>query len=158
MKKILITLLFFAFVPSWATSRAPAPEILGIRLGMDYARAHALLAKLGHFKSEDERQEVWVLRRDKRYEYLIVGFDRDHEVRYVTVLARPQGVPVDYNSIGDLTDAERAGTTSNVRYIWRPKKRPDSLEYIVIAKGHALHRLTIYSVKRIAATLENDPD
>jgi hypothetical protein len=158
MKKILITLLFFAFVPSWATSRAPAPEILGIRLGMDYARAHALLAKLGHFKSEDERQEVWVLRRDKRYEYLIVGFDRDQAVRYVTVLARPQGVPVDYNSIGDLTDAERAGTTSNVRYIWRPKKRPDSLEYIVIAKGHALHRLTIYSVKRIAATLENDPD
>jgi hypothetical protein len=158
MKKILITVFLFTFVPLWATSRAPAPEILGIRLGMDYARAHTLLTKLGHFKSEDERQEVWVLRRDKRYEYLIVGFDRDHTVRYVTALARPQGEPVDYTSIGDLTDAERAGTTGNVRYIWRPKKHPDSLEYIVIAKGQAPHRLTIYSVKRIAATEERDLD
>jgi hypothetical protein len=158
MKKILITLLFFALLPSWATSRTPAPEILGIRLGMDYARAHTLLTKLAHFKSEDERQEVWVLRRDKRYEYLIVGFDRDHTVRYVTALARPQGEPVDYSTIGELTDAERAGTTGNVRYIWRPKKHTDSLEYIVIAKGQAPHRLTIYSVKRTAATLESDAD
>ena len=157
MKKISIILLFFALVPAWA-SRAPAPEILGIRLGMDYARAHTLLTKLGHFKSEDERQEVWVLRRDKRFEYLIVGFDRDHTIRYVTALARPQGEPVDYSAIGDLTDAECAGTTGNVRYIWRPKKHPDSLEYIVIAKGQAPHRLTKYSVKRIAATLESDPD
>src|SRR5689334_20094397 len=96
MKKILITMLLFALMPSWATSRPPAPKILGIRLGMDYAKAHTLLTKLGHFKSEDERQEVWALRRDKRYEYLIVGFDRDHRVRYVTALARPLGEPVDY--------------------------------------------------------------
>ena len=156
MKKIVITMLFFALMPSWAKSRPPAPEILGIRLGMDYAKAHTLLTRLGRFKSEDERQEVWALRRDKRYEYLIVGFDRDHKVRYVTALARPQGEPVDYSSIGDLTDAEHAGTTGNVRYIWRSKKHPDSLEYIVIAKGQAPHRLAMYSVKRIAAALEDD--
>ena len=158
MKKILITLLLFALVPSWAKSRPPAPEILGIRLGMDYAKAHTLLTKLGHFKSEDERQEVWALRRDKRYEYLIVGFDRDHKVRYVTALARPHGAPVDYDSIGDLRDAEHTGTTGNVRYIWRPKKYPDSLEYLVIARGQAPHQLTMYSVKRIAGTLESDAD
>jgi hypothetical protein len=98
------------------------------------------------------------LRHDKRYEYLIVGFDRDHKVRYVTALARPHGEPVDYSSIGDLTDAEHAGTTGNVRYIWRPEKNPESLEYLVIARGQASHRLTMYSIKRIAATLEGDPD
>jgi hypothetical protein len=158
MKKILIATLFFTLVPSWAKSRPPAPEILGIWLGMDYAKAHTLLTKLGHFKSEDERQEVWVLRRDKRYEYLIVGFDRDHKVRYVTALARPDGEPVDYNSIGDLRDAEHTGITGNVRYVWRPKKYQDSLEYTAIARGQAPHRLAMYSVKRIAAALEGDAD
>ena len=151
-------MLFFTLVPSWAKSRAPQPEILGIRLGMEYAKAHTLLTRLGHFKSEDERQEVWALRRDKRYEYLIVGFDRDHKVRYVTALARPHGEPVDYSSIGDLADAEHSGTTGNVRYIWRSPKRPDSLEYLVIARGQTPHRLTMYSVKRSAAALEDDAD
>jgi hypothetical protein len=158
MKKTLLTLLFLALVPSWAKSRVPQPEILRIRLGMKYAKAHALLIRLGHFKSEDERQEVWALRRDKRYEYLIVGFDRDHTVRYVTALARPNGEPVDYSSIGNLTDAEHAGTTGNMRYIWRPKKHPDNLEYMVIARGQAPNQLAMYAVKRIAATSEGDAD
>ena len=158
MKKILITMFFIALVPTWAKSRAPQPEILGIRLGMEYAKAHILLTRLGHFKSEDERQEVWALRHDKRYEYLIVGFDQDHTVRYVTALARPHGEPVDYSSIGNLTDAEHAETTGNVRYIWRPKTHPDGLEYKVIARGQDPHRLAMYAIKRIDAVSEGDAD
>lgn len=156
MKKALIMMLFAALMPAWAKSREPKPEILGIRLGMNQAEAHSRLTKLGQFKSEDEGQEVWTLWRDKRYQYLIVGFDRDRRVRYVTALALPGGQPVDYKSIGDPASAEYCGTAGNVRYIWKPKSHPQDLEYIVIVRGRESNRLTVYSVKRAAVVLEDD--
>lgn len=79
---------------------APAPQILGIRLGMSYNQAHTRLNEIGKFKSEDEGQQVWTLAHDKHYQYLIIGFDRDRNVRYVTVLARPDGEPVNLHRRG----------------------------------------------------------
>src|ERR1700730_18534433 len=70
-----------------AAGKQPAPQVLGLRLGMSYERAHARLSEIGQFKSEDEGQQVWTLRNDKHYQYLIIGFDRERNVRYVTVLA-----------------------------------------------------------------------
>jgi hypothetical protein len=156
MKKALAAVLLFALVPSWARNKEPAPEILGIRLGMDDVRAHSRLTKLGHFKSEDEGQEAWTLQQDKRYQYVIVGFDRRCKVRYITVLARPQGQPVDYSTIGDLASAEHRETAGNVRYLWKPKRHPADFEFFVIARGQEPHRLTMYSVKRVSAIIEND--
>src|SRR5215467_362252 len=133
MKKVL-AIVILALVPSWAKASEPAPEILGVRLGMDHARARARLTSLARFKSEDERQEVWTLRQDKRYQYLIVGFDRERKVRYVTAVARPNGQPVDYSAIGDTSRAERREAAGNMRYIWRSNKHPGDLEYLIIAR------------------------
>jgi hypothetical protein len=157
MKKVL-AIVILALMPSWAKNLEPAPEILGVRLGMDHAKARVRLTKLGQFKSEDEGQEVWTLRQDKRYQYLIVGFDREHKVRYVTAVARPHGQPVDYSTIGDLTSAEHREAAGNVRYIWKPKKHPDDLEYLIIARGQEAHRLAIYSVKRVGTNIGREDD
>lgn len=157
MKKAL-AIVILALMPSWAKSPEPAPEILGIRLGMDHAKAHTRLARMAQFKSEDEGQEVWTLRQDKRYQYLIVGFDREHRVRYVTAIARPHGQPVDYADIGDLAHAQRQEAAGSRRYIWKPEKHPDELEYLIIARGREPHRLAIYSVKRVGANREREDD
>src|ERR1700730_10928232 len=91
-----------------AVGKQPTPEILGLRLGMSYDRARARLNEIGQFKSEDEGQQVWSLSYDKHYQYLIIGFDRDRTVRYITVLARPDGHPVSYAEVGNLEDAARS--------------------------------------------------
>ena len=135
---------------------APAPQILGIWLGMSYNQAHTRLNKIGKFKSEDEGQQVWTLAHDKHYQYLIIGFDRDRAVRYVTVLARPDGQPVNYTDVGNLTEATRSGGEGNLRYTWKANDRKGHFEYLAIAKGKDAHHLNHYSIKRLGVVNEGD--
>ena len=147
MKRLLLVLLITAIV--FAATKAPAPEILGVRLGMPYAEACAKLNKIAQFKNEDEGQEVWMLRDDPHYQFLIVGFDRERRVRYVTALARSDGAPVNYGDVGDVQTALRSGQSGNLTYTWRINSRKNSFEYAAIAKGKDSQRLSSYSVKRL---------
>jgi len=139
-----------------AAGKQPAPEILGLRLGMSYSQAHARLSELGKFKSEDEGQQVWTLSHDKRYQYLIIGFDRDRNVRYVTVLVRPDGQPVNYADVGNLADAARSGGQGNVRYTWKANDKKGHFEYVAIAKGKDPRHLNRYAVKRLGVSSDDD--
>ena len=151
-------MLIFVFAAShlWATAKQSPPEILGIKLDMSYARAHARLTHIGHYKSEDEGQEVWILDHDRRYQYVIVGFDHERRVRYVTVLARPDGQPVNYEDIGDLAKAGRFGQPGNLRYTWTMHDKKEHLDYEITVKGKDAHRLDRYSVKRLGVQQEPD--
>jgi hypothetical protein len=156
-------LAFLLFIlTALAVAKQPAPQILGLRLGMSFDRAHARLNEIGHFKSEDEGQQVWQLSYDKHYQYLIVGFDRDRTVRYITVLARPHGQPVNYADVGNLADAARSGGEGNLRYTWKANDRKGRFEYLAIAKGKDCRYLNRYAIKRLraanAAANENDRD
>ena len=121
-------------------------------------QAHARLTEIGHFKSEDEGQQVWTLTRDKRYQYLIIGFDRDRAVRYVTVLARPDGQPVNYADVGDLADATRSGGEGNLRYTWKANDKKGHFEYLAISKGKDPRHLNRYGVKRLGVATDDDRD
>jgi hypothetical protein len=151
----LIAFLVFSLTAS-AVGKQPAPEILGLRLGMSYSQAHARLNELGKFKSEDEGQQVWTLSHDKHYQYLIVGFDHDRNVRYVTVLARPDGQPVNYADVGNLADAARSGGEGNVRYTWKANDKRGHFEYLAIAKGKDPRHLNRYAVKRLGVSSDDD--
>lgn len=139
-----------------AAAKQPAPRILGLRLGMSYDQARSRLVEIGQFKSEDEGQQVWILTHDQRYQYVIIGFDRDRQVRYVTVLARPYGKQVSYAEVGDLAQATRSGGPGNLRYTWRVSDKKGSLEYLVIAKGKDQHYLDRYAVKRLGVENETE--
>src|SRR5438309_1882439 len=159
MQRTIALALLLAFLITMAAARTTtAPEILGIRLGMKYATAHARLTKLAHFKSEDEGQEVWTLNHDKYYQYAIVGFDRERKVRYVTVLARPDGQPVTYEQTGDIAQAMRTGQSGNLRYTWKLKDEKEHFEYVAIAAGKDAHRLDRFSVKLLGAKGDDDDD
>jgi len=136
--------------------RPPPPQILGLRLGMSYNQAHARLNEIGQFKSEDEGQQVWTLSQDKQYQYLIIGFDRDRAVRYITVLARPDGQPVNYTDVGNLADAARSGGEGNLRYTWKANDKKGHFEYLAIAKGKDSRHLNHYSIKRLGVANDED--
>ena len=156
MRRVLLPAFLLFSVAPFAASSQPAPQILGLRLGMSYAQAHSRLNKIGQFKSEDEGQQVWTLTHDKRYQYAIIGFDRDRQVRYVTVLARPHGKPVSYADVGDIAHAMRSGGPGNLRYTWKLSDKRGRFEYLVIAKGKDQHHLDRYALKRLG--LENESE
>ena len=154
-KVVLPAFLLFSIAPL-AAARHPAPQILGLRLGMSYDQAHSRLSEIGQFKSEDEGQQVWILTHDQRYQYVIIGFDRDRQARYVTVLARPNGKPVSYADVGDLAHATRSGNPGNLRYTWRASDKRGRFEYLVIAKGKDRHYLDHYAIKRLGVESERE--
>jgi hypothetical protein len=150
-----LAILLLNAAPLVAAKR-PAPQILGLRLGMSYDQARSRLVEIGQFKSEDEGQQVWILIHDQRYQYAIIGFDRDRQVRYVTVLARPYGKPVSYAEVGDLAQAALSGGPGNLRYTWRASDKKGRLEDLVIAKGKDQHYLDRYAVKRLGVENEKE--
>jgi hypothetical protein len=155
MKRLLIILLLAANL-SGATRTHP-PEILGVRLGMTYQQAHARLTQIGEFKNQDEGQEVWMLRSDPHYNTLIVGFDHERRVRYVTAVADPKRRAVDYSDLGDVHSAASSGQPGNLVFTWKSQDPKNHIEYLAIAKGSDPHRLLSYSVKRLGIKNE-DPD
>ncbi len=156
MRRALLRAFLLFSVAPFAASSQPAPQILGLRLGMSYAQAHSRLNKIGQFKSEDEGQQVWTLTHDQRYQYAIIGFDRDRQVRYVTVLARPYGKPVSYADVGDIAHATRSGGPGNLRYTWKLNDKRGRFEYLVIAKGKDQQHLDRYALKRLGVENERE--
>ena len=156
MRRVAFLAFLVLSLTSLAVGKQPAPEILGLRLGMSYDRARARLNIIGQFKSEDEGQQVWSLSYDKHYQYLIIGFDRDRAVRYITVLARPDGQPVNYADVGNLADAARPGGKGNLRYTWKANDKQGRFEYLAIAKGKDHRYLNRYAIKRLGAASDND--
>jgi len=156
MSKAAFLALLVLTLSGFAVGKQPPPQILGLRLGMPYVQAHARLNEIGHFKSEDEGHQVWTLNHDKHYQYLIIGFDRDRAVRYVTVLARPDGQPVNYTDVGNLTEATRSGGEGNLRYTWKANDKKGHFEYLAIAKGKDPRYLNHYSIKRLGVATDED--
>src|SRR6266850_3128391 len=153
---IILSLAALAAQNVSAPAKIPAPEILGVRLATPYAAAHAQLAKLGQLKKEDEGQEVWALLGDEHYQFLIVGFDAERKVRYVTAIADAGGTPVRFEDIGEVSSATRTGQPGNLTFTWKADDPKTKLEYLAIAKGKDAQRLSSLSVKRLGAKAEED--
>lgn len=142
----LAALVSALLLASCATSTAsrPAPDdILGVRLNMPRAEVRTALAERGKFEREErKRQEVWTV-ADPRFESLIIGYDEDWTVRFVTGVARREGEPLRYDEVIDVARAEHKSTGQTHTYTW-PVGKPD---YYVIAIGGP-ERLDYLSLKR----------
>lgn len=136
-------------IAAQSKTKEPPRDILGIRIGMSADDAHKRLEKLGRLDREErKRQEVWVLADDPRFSHLLLGFDQDGGVRYVTALAR-DARQVRYS---DVLDTKRAKVTSGVRnyhYTWEVAARDRRPAYQVMAQGSDPDYLSSYSLKKL---------
>src|SRR5215216_734535 len=124
MKRItsLSVLLVISILASTAPAR-PRPEIMGISLEMSRDEARARLKSIGSLEKEDrKRQEVWAV-KDSRISHLLVGYDADYRVRYVTAIARTDGPKIRYQEIADLKSARRAVVQGNHKFTWEIEGR-----------------------------------
>jgi len=140
-------LLVIGILVSAAPAR-PRPEIMGISLEMSRDDARALLKSIGSLEKEDrKRQEVWAV-KDPRISHLLVGYDADYRVRYVTAIARTDGPKIRYQEVADLKSARRAVVQGNHKFTWEIEGRRGHEAFILIARGHDPQYLDSYSVKK----------
>ena len=125
----------------------PKSEIMGISLGMSRADARTRLQSLGTLEREArKRQEVWAI-KDERISHLLVGYDKEMRVRYVTALARNGGPRIRYDEVADLKSAERMQNQGNYKLTWQVAARSGA--FLLIAHGHDPQFLDSYSIKKV---------
>jgi hypothetical protein len=147
MKRALILCLFLVFVAVSVSAATPKSEIMGISLGMSRADARARLQSMGTLEREArKRQEVWAI-KDERISHVLVGYDKEMRVRYVTALARSGGPRIRYDEVADLKTAERAQNQGNYKLTWQVAARSGA--YLLIAHGHDPQFLDSYSIKKL---------
>jgi hypothetical protein len=136
----------------------PPPEIMGVNIGMSRTDARARLQSIGTLERETrKRQEVWAI-KDDRISYVLVGYDPDFRVRYVTALAGTDGPRIRYNEVGDLKSAQREENQGNYKLTWLIAARSGHTEYVMIAHGHDPQYLESYSVKKVEQEDAEDDD
>src|SRR5436190_15545103 len=136
MKRVLSVCLLLAIseVASAASGKL-RPEIMGIALGMSRDDAQARLKSIGTLEKEERnRQEVWAL-RDPRISHLLVGYDEEFRVRYVTAIARQGGPRIRYQEVADLKHAQRMQNQGAHKFTWEVAARRGQFGYVMIARG-----------------------
>jgi len=150
----LLLLLWCAAVAPVAVAQKTktGPELFGVQLGMSEPEARERLNKIGRLEKEERRDAVWVLDGDRRFAFLIVGFDKEsRRVRYVTAKARDGGERVRYTEALDLKRAKHvAATTNNYKFTQEVRPQKGHARYLITASGTDPKFLTYLSVKSIA--------
>lgn len=132
-----------------AAQAKPRPEIMGVELSMSRDDARARLKSLGRLEREErKRQEVWAV-DDPRISHLLIGYDADYRVRYVTAIARAGGPRIRYREIAELKHAQRLQYQGNYKFTWQVAARRGQLAYVTIAHGRDPQYLDSYSVKKV---------
>src|SRR5690349_18017380 len=148
IKRIFIVCLLLVSGAVAAQARVK-PEIMGVALDMSRDAALARLKSLGQLEKEDrKRQEVWAI-KDLRISHLLVGYDADYRVRYVTAIARTDGPRMRYQEIADLKSAQRLNSQGNYRFTWEIPERRGQFAFVVIAHGRDPNFLDSYSIKKV---------
>lgn len=149
MKRLLsLSLLLVITILASAAPARPRPEIMGISLEMKRDNVRARLQSIGNLEKEArKRQEVWAV-KDSRISHLLVGYDADYRVRYVTAIARADGPRIRYQDVADLKSAQRSDTPGNHKFTWEIEGHRGQSAFILIARGHDSQYLDSYSVKK----------
>ena len=148
---ISVLLVMVAFAAADAKTR---PQIMGVSLSMSREAALARLKSLGRLEREErKRQEVWAV-NDARVSHLLVGYDAEYRVRYVTAIARNGGPRIRYQEVVDVRHAERSNNQGNYKFTLEVDARRGQFAYITVAHGRDPQYLDSYSVKRVDSNEE----
>ncbi len=123
---------------------AQQPTLAKVSLGESRTAAHAHLKHQATFQREEEGQEIWKSNSGST-QNLIVGYNAEGEVRYITAL----GTDIPCDALG--SSPQQTGHTPDLTF-QRPEK-----SFVVIAHGPARDHLTSCSLKDPKSQL-SDPD
>jgi hypothetical protein len=145
----LLLLIILAAVTK-AGPKKPPREVFGLRLGMAEESVHRRMRKIATQQKEEKEaeeggeQEVWILKRDAKFNYLLTKFNREHRLMFVTVVAHPNRVR--YSDIASVDEAIKATDGINYSYKWKVEPSKQQRGYLLIARGSSPEFLTSYSL------------
>jgi hypothetical protein len=140
-------MFLFVYVNAFAQDQTK-PAVLGLEIGMNKEEAVKQLQKIGK-KERNERkgQEIWNLIGDAHYSYIIIAFNKENKVRFITAKAREGGKPVRYSDVINIKKARQDGAVNNYKYVMEMPSRGKDLGYRVVARGQNKDYLTYYSIE-----------
>lgn len=156
--RVRVAVVALAWTLPLCISRAAEPEVelAGIHIGQPLDQVRHALSGKASFEKEDEGQQVWRVLTDPAMQYVILGFDRERRVRYITALAAPGGAPLTCAPLGDAPNPVKSGKAGNNEW-WREIKQP-GMELRVIARGASPDRLSSCSIRKQGAGLEQEEE
>ncbi|HKS09570.1 MAG TPA: hypothetical protein VJS13_08500 [Pyrinomonadaceae bacterium] len=114
---------------------------------MSRETAQARLKTIGRLEKEErKRQEVWAV-NDPRVSHLLIGYDTDYRVRYITAIARASGPRIRYQEVVDVKHAQRVNYQGNYKFTLEARR--GQIAYITVAHGRDPQYLESYSVKKV---------
>jgi len=125
-------------------------DLFGLKIGMSEESVHKKLKKIAtqqkeeKEKEEEGEQEVWSLKKDDRFDYILTRFNREHRLTLITVVARPNRVR--YSDVADTKEATVASDGRNYSYRWKVEREGRQPPYLLIARGSSSEFLTSYSL------------
>ena len=151
-KRIVSSLLLFIIVAAItkAGPKKPPREVFGLTLGMTEESVHRRMRKIATQQKEEKEeeeggeQEVWILKRDTKFNYLLTKFNREHRLMFVTAVAHPNRVR--YSDIANVDEAIKATDGINYSYKWKVEPIKQQRGYLLIARGSSPEFLTSYSL------------
>ncbi|HVE69784.1 MAG TPA: hypothetical protein VNI54_00340 [Thermoanaerobaculia bacterium] len=134
MKRLPFIIIVLILGAACASTRpiVPLRDLLGVTVDMSRDEVQTALSAVGE-KQRDERkrQEVWTLRDDASYEGAIVGYTPEWKVRFITLVARADGKPVQFADVLDVAQATHKSAGSTHTYRWHPA----GASYDIVATG-----------------------
>jgi hypothetical protein len=125
------TILLLCLAVPASAKGAPA-DLLGLYPGMSDADVQHRLEKIGEVvRGKDRPKQTWKL-NDSRYGFLVLRYDEDWKMHWVTAFAREGGRRVRYRDIGDLSLAAHTGQHF---YSWTIPAHPGAGTWTVVARG-----------------------
>ena len=132
MKSLALVAALLLSLTAAASDDPPISEIVGVRLGMSRDAVRSGLASVARLEREERRRhEIWTLDGDPRFASLNIGYTKEWNVRFVTAVAKPDGVAVRYADVLDLAKATHKAAGKTHTYTWVTGTPP----YNVIAIG-----------------------
>ena len=145
-----LLLLLLVLPASSVSAKKRASDLFGLKIGMSEEAVHKKLKKFAtqqkeeKEKEEEGEQEVWSLKKDDRFDYILTRFNREHRLTLITVVARPNRVR--YSDVADTKAATVASDGRNYSYRWKVERDGRQSAYLLIARGSSSEFLTSYSL------------
>jgi hypothetical protein len=115
-----------------ASARQAPADVLGLTPGMNDAEVQRRLEKIGEVvRGKDRAKQTWKL-HDPRYGYLVLRYDQDWRIHWVTAFAREGGKRVRYRDVGNLSLATHSGEHF---YTWTLPAHSGAGTWTVVARG-----------------------
>ncbi len=128
-------------------------DIRGIKLNMSKEDAHKRIKEIAKLKEEAERgQEVWTLTNDPNFNYLILGYDKEDKVKFITTILEKTSVGskdrIKFADIGDLSKAKKESVGNINKYIWNVEESGGMPEHQVYTYGEDAENLIHFSLAK----------